>query len=222
MSWMIRCSSSSKAGNFLLHHCAQTSSGAHPLSCPRDIGALSLEVRQLGHEADHSPPSSAGVKNAWSCTSTPQYAFMSWCSVEAQGQLYLLPLCHAIICLFRIIWLKLFWCKLFIPHFIILYLFCGNKMIKWGAFILVRKLSVISYSSHSFMMVISIREISKYIYHRISNSLSCHNFFPEFCYIIAHINNTCWIICYYFLPSIQNFWGGNIHLHMHRYVKMEN
>jgi hypothetical protein len=32
---------------------------------------LSLEVKQLGHEADHSPPSSAKVKNVWSYTSTP-------------------------------------------------------------------------------------------------------------------------------------------------------
>jgi hypothetical protein len=30
-------------------------------------------------------------KNELSYTSTPQYAFMAWCSVEAQGQLYLLP-----------------------------------------------------------------------------------------------------------------------------------
>jgi hypothetical protein len=28
-------------------------------------------------------------KNAWSYTSTPQYAFMAWCSVKAQGRLYL-------------------------------------------------------------------------------------------------------------------------------------
>jgi hypothetical protein len=29
-------------------------------------------------------------KNGWSYTSTPQYAFMAWCSVKkAQGQLYL-------------------------------------------------------------------------------------------------------------------------------------
>jgi hypothetical protein len=34
-------------------------------------GAFSLWVKQLGHEADHSPPSSAEVKNAWSYTSTP-------------------------------------------------------------------------------------------------------------------------------------------------------
>jgi hypothetical protein len=38
--------------------------------------------------ADHSPPSSAEVKNAWTYTSIPQYAFMEWCSVKAQGQLY--------------------------------------------------------------------------------------------------------------------------------------
>jgi hypothetical protein len=36
------------------------------------------------HEADHSPPSGAEVKNAWSYTSTPQYAFIAWCSVKAK------------------------------------------------------------------------------------------------------------------------------------------
>jgi hypothetical protein len=33
-------------------------------------GALSLGIKWLGHEADHSPPSSAEVKNAWSYIST--------------------------------------------------------------------------------------------------------------------------------------------------------
>jgi hypothetical protein len=51
-------------------------------------GVLSPGVKRPGREADHSPPSSAEVKNAWSYTSTPQYAFIAWCSVEAQGQLY--------------------------------------------------------------------------------------------------------------------------------------
>jgi len=32
------------------------------------LEALTLQVKQLGHEADHSPMSSAVVKNAWSCT----------------------------------------------------------------------------------------------------------------------------------------------------------
>jgi hypothetical protein len=31
-----------------------------------------------GREADHSPPSHGKVKNAWSCTSTSQYVFMTW------------------------------------------------------------------------------------------------------------------------------------------------
>jgi hypothetical protein len=39
-------------------------------------------VKRRKHEADHSPPSSAEVKNAWKYTSTPQYAFMAWCSVK--------------------------------------------------------------------------------------------------------------------------------------------
>jgi hypothetical protein len=45
-------------------------------------GALSLGVKRLGCEADHSPPSSAYVKNAWSYTSTPQYVFMAWWLVK--------------------------------------------------------------------------------------------------------------------------------------------
>jgi hypothetical protein len=45
-------------------------------------GALSLGVKRSGHEADHSPPSSAEVKNSWSYTSTPQYVFMAWCLLK--------------------------------------------------------------------------------------------------------------------------------------------
>jgi hypothetical protein len=40
-------------------------------------GALSLVIKRPGREADRSPPSSAEV--------------MTWCSIKAQGQLYLLP-----------------------------------------------------------------------------------------------------------------------------------
>jgi hypothetical protein len=46
-------------------------------------GALSLGVkRPRGREADHSPPSSAEVKNTWSYTSTLQYVFIAWCLVK--------------------------------------------------------------------------------------------------------------------------------------------
>jgi hypothetical protein len=40
-------------------------------------GVLIVGVKQLGYEVDHSPPSSAEVKNEWSCTSVPPYAFMA-------------------------------------------------------------------------------------------------------------------------------------------------
>jgi hypothetical protein len=52
-------------------------------------GALSPGVKRPGRDTDHSPPFNAEVKNASSYTSTPQYAFMAWCSVKGQGQLYL-------------------------------------------------------------------------------------------------------------------------------------
>jgi hypothetical protein len=38
---------------------------------------ISPSVKQLRCEADHSRPSGVKVKNGWSCTSTPPYAFMA-------------------------------------------------------------------------------------------------------------------------------------------------
>jgi hypothetical protein len=40
-------------------------------------------------------------KNEWSYTSIPQYSFMAWCSVKAQGQLYLLPCTYVLSNVFR-------------------------------------------------------------------------------------------------------------------------
>jgi hypothetical protein len=40
-------------------------------------GAFSLGVKQTGHETDHSPPTSAKVKNMWMYASTPSYVFMA-------------------------------------------------------------------------------------------------------------------------------------------------
>jgi hypothetical protein len=56
-------------------------------------GALSLRVKQPGREATHfhvMPRS----KMRRDTLPLPQYAFMTWCSVKAQGQLYLLPLLY--------------------------------------------------------------------------------------------------------------------------------
>jgi hypothetical protein len=71
MSWVISGSSPDRGWEFF-------SSPQHPdwlLGLPSLFngyeGLFSLEVKQPGHEADHTPPSSTEVKNAWSCTSTP-------------------------------------------------------------------------------------------------------------------------------------------------------
>jgi len=52
-------------------------------------GVLFLGVKRPELEADHLPQSCAEIKNVWSYTSIAQYTFMAWCSVKAQGQLYL-------------------------------------------------------------------------------------------------------------------------------------
>jgi hypothetical protein len=59
------------AGNFSLHCCVQNGSGAHPASYPMDTRGSFPESKAAESEADHSPPSSTEVKNAWSYTSTP-------------------------------------------------------------------------------------------------------------------------------------------------------
>jgi hypothetical protein len=48
-----------------------------------DTRALSLGVKRSGREADHSPPSSAEVKNVCrAIPPLPQYVFMAWCLVK--------------------------------------------------------------------------------------------------------------------------------------------
>jgi hypothetical protein len=73
-------------GIFLFTTASRTALGPIQPPIQRVPGALSLGVKPLDLEADHSSPSSAELKNAWSYISTPQYAFMTWCSVKAQGR----------------------------------------------------------------------------------------------------------------------------------------
>jgi hypothetical protein len=61
--WMMEVRFKVGAGNFSLHHRAQTGSGSQPAPCPMDSGDLSLGVKRPGREPDHSPPSSAEVKD---------------------------------------------------------------------------------------------------------------------------------------------------------------
>jgi hypothetical protein len=60
------------AGTFSLRHKVQNGSGDHPASYPVGTGGgvSFFRVKRPGREADHSPPSSAEVKTAWSYSST--------------------------------------------------------------------------------------------------------------------------------------------------------
>jgi hypothetical protein len=57
------------AWKFSLHHRVQNGSGPTQPPIQWVPGTLSLGVKRPRREADHSPPSSAKVKNAWSYTS---------------------------------------------------------------------------------------------------------------------------------------------------------
>jgi hypothetical protein len=50
-----------------------------------EMEAFSMGVKQLGYEADHSPPSSDQVTNAWNYTSIFPYIFMVWHSLKQKG-----------------------------------------------------------------------------------------------------------------------------------------
>jgi hypothetical protein len=67
---------------FSLRQCFRTGSGAHPVSYPTGTMALSSGVKLPGREANHSPPPSAKVKNAWSYICAPPYVFMVWCIIK--------------------------------------------------------------------------------------------------------------------------------------------
>jgi hypothetical protein len=60
----------------------------HPKSSIPALGSIQppipwvLGVKQLGHEADDSPPASVEVKKMWVYISTPPYAFMVKCLIH--------------------------------------------------------------------------------------------------------------------------------------------
>jgi hypothetical protein len=64
-----------------------------------------LGVKLAGSEADHSPPSSAEVKNAWSYASTPQYVFMAWCLVKHRDKfIFTFYRLLRISCQYQVLW----------------------------------------------------------------------------------------------------------------------
>jgi hypothetical protein len=76
------------AGNFSPHHRVQNGSGTHPGSYPVGTRGSFPGVKLPGREADHSPPSNAEVKNAWSYTSTPSVRLHCVVLSKAQEQVY--------------------------------------------------------------------------------------------------------------------------------------
>jgi hypothetical protein len=69
--------------NISLHYCAQIGCGARPMCTSR--------VKRLKQEADHSPPSSAEVKNAWSYISSLLYIFVERYLISHRDKSLMLP-----------------------------------------------------------------------------------------------------------------------------------
>jgi hypothetical protein len=78
------------ANNISLHYLVRNGSGALPASYPMFTGGIFAGVKRSARKADHSPQSSAEVKNAWSYTSTLPYVFMAWCLVKHRDFTFLL------------------------------------------------------------------------------------------------------------------------------------
>jgi hypothetical protein len=98
MGWTIRIvgfDSRRRLGIFLFTTASRTVLGPTQPPIQWVPGALSLGVKCPGRETDHSPPSSAWVKNAWSYTSTPPIRFhgvvLSW-NTETTLPLHLIPM----------------------------------------------------------------------------------------------------------------------------------
>jgi hypothetical protein len=63
-------------------------SSVHKTSYPVINESSFQRGERSGNEADHAPPCSVDVKNAWSHTSAPPYVFMMWCFIKHIIHLY--------------------------------------------------------------------------------------------------------------------------------------
>jgi hypothetical protein len=77
-----------RAGNFS-HHTVRLARGLTQPPIHRIPGVLSLGVKRQVREADHSPSSSAKVKNAWIYTFIPPIRHHGVVLSYAQGQIYI-------------------------------------------------------------------------------------------------------------------------------------
>jgi hypothetical protein len=75
-------------GNFFsLRYCVQTAPRTHPASRP--VGtwrSFPHKAKRFESQADHSPSSSAEIRNEWSYTSTSLYVFMASCLIKQKDK----------------------------------------------------------------------------------------------------------------------------------------
>jgi len=77
MGWVIGGYSFGRGWKYSLHHRVHTGSGAYPASYSLGTRDTFLAVKRPGRESDHSPPSSAEVKECvelyFQCPNTPSW-----------------------------------------------------------------------------------------------------------------------------------------------------
>ena len=86
---------------FCVYHHIYTGYGTHIAFSPVDMRAVSSGAKWLLHEVDHSPPSSAEVKNVWSYTLTLPYVFIAMRLVKHRdftSNLHLMLVCQCHTC----------------------------------------------------------------------------------------------------------------------------
>jgi len=58
------------------------------LVSPQPPTQMGNGVKRPGCEADHSPPTSTEIKNAWNYTAIHPYIFMGWCLIKHRTRLH--------------------------------------------------------------------------------------------------------------------------------------
>jgi hypothetical protein len=117
------------AGKLSLLHRVQTVIGANP--------PMGTRGSSSGSNANHSPPSSAEVKNTWRCISIRQYVFMAWYLVKEKENLF----CRC--CYYYYYYILSSCCSPTVTHA------CRKKRLKWIATL---PLGVINTEAWSFGM----------------------------------------------------------------------
>jgi len=91
-------SSSTRSWNCFPSNSVRRWSAVHTAYQPIRTESSSPGIKQPWHESEHSPPSSAGLKNRWIYTSIPTYVWTARFLIRHNEDLYLYPLPSNIYC----------------------------------------------------------------------------------------------------------------------------